>query len=223
MKENGTLPEIKWVEVETGLAQATAATNLAQKGISDCKLYATKDGIIGKKNIESGMNVVPFTSAIELINIEDVNIKIPVPENEIPLFKKGQNAQVTTPALSQKNTGIVNEVGVSADILSHTYPVKIAVKNIDLAIKPGMICQVSIALSNQSKGLLISNKAVQLDITGNQFVYIINNNKAEKRTIKTAGVINNQILVTDGLKENDEVIVDGQQKLAHGMLVNVTK
>ena len=220
MKENGTLPEIQWVEVETGLGQATTAVAITQQGINDCYLYANKEGIIGSKSIVPGMNILPTATVIELIDIQKVYVKIPVSEDEIVSFKKGQPANIHVGALAKNTSGTVKEIGVSADFLSHTYPVKIEVDNEDLSIKPGMVCEVTTTLSNSQNGVLVSQKALQVDIHGKQFVYVQQNGSVEKREVKTNTLVKDHVLVTGNLKAGEEVVVAGQQKLVPGMSVN---
>lgn len=221
MKENGTLPEIKWVEVETGVTQAKAAVAIAQKGITDCNLYAPASGVIGKKSILTGMNVVPATTVMELMNIQSVYIKIPVSENEISLFKKGEKAQVNISAISKTVTGTVKEIGVSADVLSHTYPVKIEVQNSTGDIKPGMICSVQTTAKDNRSGLLVSNKALQKDAKGNQFMYVEKNGQVEKISVQTIALIDNKVLIQGDVPQNANIIISGQQKLNNGTPVKI--
>ena len=223
MKENGTLPEIKWVEVETGLAQAKASVAITQKGISDCSLYAPASGVIGKKYVQAGMNVVPATPALELLNIQSVYVKIPVSENEISQFKKGQTAQISINAITKTATGTVKEIGVSADILSHTYPVKIEVQNTDGDIKPGMICSVQVAAQDNRSGVLVSNKALQKDVNGNQFIFIEKGGQAEKVPVQTIALIDNKVLIQGEVPQNANIIISGQQKLSNGTSVKIIK
>ncbi|MBV6463726.1 MAG: p-hydroxybenzoic acid efflux pump subunit AaeA [Chlorobi bacterium] len=221
MKENGTLPEIKWVEVETGLAQAKAAVAITQKGISDCSLYAPANGVIGKKYVQAGMNVVPATTALELLNIQSVYIKIPVSENEISLFKKGETAQITINAIDKTVTGTIKEIGVTADILSHTYPVKIEVQNTTGDIKPGMICSVQTVAQDKRSGVLVSNKALQKDVNGSQFIYVEQNGKAVKIPVQTIALIENKMLIQGEVPQNANIITSGQQKLSNGTPVKI--
>lgn len=223
MNENGTLPEIKWVEVETGLMQAKAAVAMARKGISDCNLYAPESGVIGKKNIQPGMNVMPTTTALELLQIQTVYVKIPVSENEISRFKKGETAQITITAIDKTLTGTIKEIGVSADVLSHTYPVKIEVKNTSGEIKPGMVCSVRTQTQDKRSGTLISNKSLQKDVKGNQFIYLEQNGKAEKVPVQTIALIDNQILVRGEIPPAANIIISGQQKLNNGTPVQIVK
>ena len=152
-----------------------------------------------------------------------MHVKIPVPEDEISSFKKGDQATITVGAISKTINGIVREIGVSADIFSHSYPVRLEVDNSDLAIKPGMVCTVNFATQNKATGVLISNKAMQQDLQGTQFVYVIENNTAQKRAVKTIALIDQKILVSGSLKEGDKIIVAGQDKLRQGSQVNIIK
>lgn len=221
MKENGTLPEIKWVEAETGVSQAKSAVAIAKKNISDCNLYAPVSGVIGKRNVQAGMNVVPTTTVLELLNIQSVYVKIPVSENEISLFKKGETAQITINAIDKTVTGTIKEIGVTADILSHTYPVKIEVQNTTGDIKPGMICSVQTVAQDKRSGLLVSNKALQKDVNGSQFIYVEENGKAVKIAVQTIALIDNKMLIQGEVPQNANIITSGQQKLSNGTPVKI--
>lgn len=221
MKENGTLPEIKWVEVETGVTQAKAAVAIAQKGISDCNLYAPESGVIGKKSVQAGMNIAPTMTALELVNIQSVYVKIPVSENEISLFKKGETAEITINAIGKTVTGTVKEIGVSADVLSHTYSVKIEVQNSAGDIKPGMICSVQAMTKDSRSGLLVSNKALQKAVDGGQFIYVAQNGQAKRVSVQTIALIDNKVLIQGEVPQNTSIIISGQQKLNNGTSVKI--
>ena len=221
MKENGTLPEIKWVEVETGVEQAKAAVAIAQIGINDCNLYAPESGVIGKRNVQVGMNIMPAMTVLELLNIQSVYVKIPVSENEISQFKKGETAQITINAIDKTVIGTVKEIGVTADILSHTYPVKIEVQNTTGKIKPGMICSVRTIAQDERIGWLVSNKALQKDVNGSQFIYVEQNGKAVKVPVQTIALIDNKILIQGDVPLNASIITSGQQKLSDGTSVEI--
>lgn len=223
MRDNGTLPEIKWVEVETGLAQAKAAVSIAQKNVHDCNLYAPVGGVIGKRNVQSGMNVVPTITAFELLNIQSVYVKIPVSENEVSRFKKGESALIRINAIDENVTGAIKEIGVEADIFSHTYPVKIEIQNTNGDIKPGMICSVQLVVKDNRSGFLISGKALQNDVYGEQFVYVEKSGRAEKILVKTIALIDKKVLVQGEVQPNANIIVSGQQKLSDGSLVKIIK
>lgn len=220
MQINGTLPEIKWIEIETGLSQAKIASDMAHKRIDDTALYAPKSGVIGSKNIQLGMNVMPSVSAFDLMDINTVYVNIPVPENEVGSLKKGQSAEIKIAAINEVKTGQIHLIGVSANTLTHAYPVKLLVNNKDWKLKPGMVCNVKIASNSSVEGVAISNRALQRDARGQQFVYVVNDNKVTAQPVRTIDLVDNQIIISD-LTANDYVVVSGQHKLTEGSEVNI--
>jgi len=222
MYKNGNLPEIKLVEVETGLQQAKSATAIAQKSLDDCKLYSPVDGVVGKRSIEPGMTALPNLASINIVKIEKVFARVPVSENEISLVKKGSKAKIKIAALNNSEfTGTVEEIGVMADPLAHTYKIKIGIANSNRQIKPGMICNVSLNKSTGTSGLFVSSRAVLVDEQGKSFVYAVNGNRAVRKYVKTGKLLKNGVEIIEGLEAGEQVVVAGQQKLVDGSLVQI--
>jgi membrane fusion protein, multidrug efflux system len=224
--KKGSLPEVKMVEVETGLEQARSSVELAKKNIDDCRLYAPASGVIGKRMIESGMNVVPGNPVFNLLKIDEVYAVISVPENEIAQISKGQNAVVAVSALNNANfEGKITEKGVVANSMAHTYDVKITLENKGEQLRPGMVCSVILSGMKAEEGLAIPLQTVQSESTGSKYVYIVDNNgKAVKRTImlgKLSG--NGDVLVTSGLEKGNLLIIEGFQKVSENTPIQIVK
>jgi RND family efflux transporter MFP subunit len=224
MHNNGTLPEIKFIEAETALQQAKSSSAISKKSLRDCKLYSPTDGIVGKKAIDPGMTAMASFSSITIVKIQKVYATVSVPENEISSVKKGDKASVTISALNNSGfTGTVEEIGVVADPISHTYKIKIALNNSDAKIKPGMICSVNMLRENSQMKLMVPFRAVTVDENGCSFVYAVNNEKNEVSLtqIKTGALFNNGIEVVSGVKNGDLVVTSGQQKLSDKSLIRI--
>jgi len=69
--------------------------------------------------------------------------------------------------------------------------------------------------------LLISNKALQKDVNGNQFVFVEKNGQAEKISVQTIALIDNKVLIQGGVPQNANIITSGQQKLNNGTSVKI--
>ncbi|TXF85682.1 efflux RND transporter periplasmic adaptor subunit [Neolewinella aurantiaca] len=222
MKENGTLPEIQWVEVETGLNQAIIVADMAERGIDDNKLYAPKSGVIGNKNILPGVNVMPSATAFDLLDINSVYVNIPVPEREVGQLKRGQSAEVKIAATSQSLVGKIDRIGVEANVISHTYPVKILLGNEGWNIKPGMVCNVVLKTDKEYDGVMLSSKALQRDVNGDQYVYLVEDDVVKTKPVRVTTLAKNDAVI-QGLEEGDVVVLSGHEKLRNGAKVNVVK
>lgn len=224
MYKNGNLPEVKYVEVETGLQRARAAASIASKNVDDCRLYATAAGYVGKRSVEPGMVALPNLASITIVRIDKVLARIPVPENDIALIHKGDRAVVRIGALGGREfEGRVEDVGVIADALAHSYKIRIAVANPDRAVKPGMVCTAAIKGLEKGSGLVVPNEAVLVDETGRHYVYVLDaaGAAASVRYVELGELLQNGIRIAAGLKEGDLVVVSGQHKLVDGAAVQV--
>ncbi len=216
MHENGNLPDIKMVEAETGLQQATAALELAKKNLADCQLLAPEAGVVGRRSIEVGGGAAPGVTAIRIVQINRVKAVITVHENEISQLSQGMTALVSIPALGNRDwEARIDEIGVVADPLSHTYKVKLTIANRDHQIKPGMICNVVVIHSNDAPVLCLPIDAVQVDEHRNNYVFVVNTHEmtVHKNLVKTGEFLQDGLTVKDGLEADDIVVVSGQHKL----------
>ncbi len=222
MYKNGNLPEVKLVEVETGLQQAKSAAAISKKNLDDCKLYSPVSGIVGKRSIEPGMTAMPNFSSITIVKIEKVFARVPIAENEIASVKKDDKAKIKIAALNNTEfNGTVEEIGIMADPLAHTYKIKIGINNSDRQIKPGMICNVNLARQNKSSGLFVPGNAVLVDEQGRNFVYAVYQDKAVKKYIKTGKLLKSGVEVTEGLNLGEQIVVAGFQKLVDNSLISI--
>jgi len=219
--KNGSLPEVKFVEIETGLQQAKSVTKITKKNLDDCVLHSPIDGVIGKRLIEPGMNALPDNPVLTVVKIEKIFVKVAVPEFEIAHTNIGQHATIKVAALDNAEyTGTIEEKGVIADMLSHTYPIKIIVDNKDELLKPGMVCKVWMNLSKVSEKMIIPQYAVLSGVDG-KYVYVIgrNNSNAAKKFVETGSLCKDGIVIVSGLQSGERVVVEGYQKLFNGAAV----
>jgi membrane fusion protein (multidrug efflux system) len=224
LHDNGSLPEIQWVEVKSKLKQAISSEQIARKSLKDTRLYAPFAGVIGQKSIDLGQNAIPGMQAFKLVNINQVKVKISIPESEISKVRIGQTAVVSVSALGGRSyVGHVCEKGVSADPLSRSYDVKILINNRDGELMPGMICDASLHKQGDSMAFVLPVSVIQLDDNNQTFVWINIGGKAEKRTVYTGDQTNQGVVITNGLSEGDEVLVEGQQKVSENTSLKVEK
>jgi len=218
----GSITDVKFIEVESGLEKAKAMESIAKKSLEDCQLYAPMNGIIAKRSIEEGINVMPGLSAFKLVSIDEVNINVPVPENEIGSIKSGQLATITVPATGNREyRGVVDKKGVEANPVSHTYALKIKTGNPKSELMPGMVCKVFLQndANNNDKKIIIPNKSVQISPDNRHFVWMADGNIATRRFI-TVGLLSDYgVIVENGLSEGEKLIVEGCNKISEGMTV----
>lgn len=222
MYKNGNLPEIKYVEIQTGLQRAKAAVAIAKKTLDDCRLISPVNGVVGRRAMDPGMSTLPNLVSIEIVNIEKVYATVSISENEISSICVGQNAVMNIGALGyEEHKGFVENIGVMANPISHTYKIKIGIENSDRHIKPGMICNVVLESTDHKTRLCVPTRATLIDELGRNYVYVVKDHRAVKRFVETGTLLKDGVEIAAGLQVGDEVVVAGQQKLVDHSLLRV--
>ena len=217
--DNGSLPEIKWKEMEANLEKAQAGYDLATAMLADNLLTAPFSGTIASISAETGENVPPLKPIIRLINTKSLTVKISVPEEELNKIHVGDQAEIIIPALNNRHyIGKVIEKSLTASMLTHSYPVKVLIEQPDKELRPGMIGKAILSV-DVSEGIIIPANAILINQDG-KFVWVEENGIATRRPVQISGYAGNGVVISAGLRKGDHVIVEGYQKVSEGMKVN---
>ena len=234
LHDNGSLPEIKWVEVQTRyqqakdavrLAKATvqaakAQKNISQKNLSDTRLYAPSAGFLSKKITEVGQNVAPGQPVATLVDIQQVKVKINVAEDDRAKIHVGQTFRFTVSSLPGKTfIAHVTEIGVAADPITRSYEVKAVADNAQHQLLPGMVCDVKVQATAPSSAIMLPANIIQIDFDNRPFVWTVVKGMARKTYVIIGQSAGDYVQITTGLSTKDVVIVEGQQKVSNGMRV----
>ena len=224
LHENGSLPEVQWVEIQSKVAQAKAQLEVAKKNLADCRLVAPVGGIIGKRQVDAGETALPSQAVASILNINKVKVKVSIPEAEISEIGTNTPSYIKVDAINQQFKGGQIEKGVQADALTHTYDIRINVINTGHQLLPGMVASVTFSMdtqnSNGEKQLSLPVTAVQKKASGKLFVWVVDNENLAHRTDVTIGhTVGNRVVIKSGIGVGQCVVTEGYQKLSEGTKV----
>ena len=235
--DKGSLPEVKWIEVQTQLDQARSLCDIARKNLDDCSLCSPISGTVARRFVEVGATVSPMQGVVRVMDLSCMCVRVSVPETDIMRISVGDTAGVVvSSADSVAIVGIVDEKGVAADPISHSYLVRVRLlvsKEELSALLPGMVCRVMVGGANgvmaANKGaiplangqwVVVPNRAVQIDPSGERFVWVVSTDStAERRAVVIGDLTSKGVCVASGLSHGDIVITDGTNKIASGTKV----
>ena len=222
LHDNGSLPEVQWVEIQSKVAQAKSQLEVAKKNLADCRLTAPVSGIIGKKLVGAGETALPSQAVVTILDISSVKVKVSVPEAEISGINASTPSSIAVEAAQVTVSGGKIEKGIQADALTHTYEVRINVQNANRKLLPGMVASVKfIAEGSQSiAGKSLPVTAVQKAADGALFVWTVAKDSTAHRAKVSIGATNgNHVAITDGLDKGQRIVTEGYQKLSEGTKV----
>ena len=221
LHDNGSLPEVQWVEIQSKVAQAKSQLEVAKKNLADCRLVAPVSGIVGKRLVGAGETAMPSQAVVSILDISTVKVKVAIPEAEISGIGANTSSTIKVEAVNGSFTGGKIEKGVQADALTHTYDIRIHVTNGNRKLLPGMVASVQFGnLEKPTKELSVPVTAVQRKADGSLFVWTIaNDSTAHRATVRTGETMGNRIAITDGMTEGARVVTEGYQKLSENTKV----
>ena len=220
LHDNNSLPEMEWVEVQSKVQQAEASLEMAKKSLADCSIYAPENGIIGKGVMNVGEVVLPALPVAKILVINHVKVRASIPEKEIAGITSASSSKITLDALAgQTFEGGKIEKCIDANNSTHTYDIKVNVKNSERQLLPGMVAHVQIHHATQQEVITVPITSVRKNANGEYFVWTNKGGKAHRATVTTGNATGNRIVVLTGLQQGDVVITEGYQKLSEGMEV----
>lgn len=214
--KEGGVTEQKMVELSSQLEQARSMVSMSRKSMDNCVLYAPNDGVIGECKVQAGQVVAPGLNLVTLLDMAGYNVTFDVAEGDIASIQVGDSGMIQIPALGQDTLPVrVVEKNLLANTISHTYTVKAVLTNTQHTdLLPGMVSKVWLR-SQSISGYFVPAACVQT-LTSGPSVWVIQNDIATRRRVEIGQYASAGVVITQGLNEGDQVVVEGFQKLYNG-------
>ena len=223
LHDNGSLPEVQWVEIQSKVAQAVSQVEVVKKNLADCRLTAPVSGVVGRKMVRAGETAMPGQAVVSILDISTVKVKVSLPEAEVAAVTASTPSTINVEAAGKIVAGGRIEKGVQADALTHTYDVRITVHNPDRKLLPGMVADVTLVVghgASPAPALTLPLTAVQRRAGGELFVWTVAaDSTAHRAPVNIGATIGNRVTVAGGIKQGDRVVIEGYQKLGEGSKV----
>jgi len=218
LHDSGSITEMQWVEIQSKVQTARSMEQISARALRNAELLAPKSGLISRRDKEPGENVAPGMSVFTLVDIDHVNIVFPISDHDISAISIGKQVTVTSDA--GVYSGKVTGKAIKNDLISHTYEVKVSVANPGHRLLPGMICRASLVSTENAGCFILPQGAVLLNFDNTRFVWCVEEGAARMKSVRTGRATSEGVIITEGLKEGDRVIIKGIQKVSDGMKVN---
>jgi membrane fusion protein (multidrug efflux system) len=220
-------------QAEAAIAAARAAIVQAELNVSYCTIRSPIEGLIGKRLVAPG-NLVGKGEATLLdtvSSIDPIRVAVTISEAEYLRFatlrakEKATSGRVPLELLLADGSvfphkGRVVIADRAVDTKTGTLSILAEFPNPDGRLRPGQFGRVRAAVEVAENAILVPQRAVQ-ETQGNKSVLVVGaDNVVTLRTISPGESVGDLLIVRDGLKPGERVIVDGIQKARPGSPVN---
>ena len=204
--------------------QAVAGAATGHNALGYTALVASASGVISSVTAEAGQVVGAGQTVLTLVQTNELEVEINIPENHLGDVELGRTVQVSFWALKGVNVnGTVREISPMADSVSRTYKVRISIPNPPKGMQLGMTASVKCQSSagNSEDGLVLPLSAIyQINDTSQVWVVDKSTDTVSLKEIKFEEIGDNSVRVM-GLNVGDIVVTAGVHKLRQGQKVRL--
>ncbi len=220
--------------LEVAKKQAAAAkANIqgAQTSVRYTKVYAPFDGVIGISNVKVGAAVTAGQTILNTVSSDgNLAVDINISQNDIFRFSKllsGKNSltdstfKLAFGADEYPYPGRIVLLDRAVNPQTGTIKARLDFPNKDNLLRAGMNGIIRVKNNDAKNAVSIPYKAV-IEQLGEYFVYIPgDSNKVSQRKVLLGNVLGSDVLIKEGLKAGEKVVVEGVQNLREGAKVTI--
>jgi membrane fusion protein, multidrug efflux system len=216
------LSKSQFDQLEATLKSNRAKVASAQARLEDTVIRAPFSGRVGLRRVSIGTLISPGTVITTLDDTSIIKLDFSVPENFLASLREGLSVRATAPAFPGRTfSGNVASIDSRVDLATRSVTVRALLANEDGALRPGMFLNVSLA-NDEREALVIPEEALTPEAE-RQFVFVVNDGKAERREVRIGGRRPGSVEIVAGLNAGEKVVIEGTQKVRDGGAVRTAE
>lgn len=214
------LSEAQLEQIEATLKANEARVAFARSRLSDTVITAPFAGRVGLRRVSVGSLINPGTVITTLDDASTIKLDFTIPETLLSSVKTGLGIVARSIAWpGEEFTGKVASVDSRVDPTTRSVTVRALLPNDRGMLKPGMFLTVKLT-RGASNALLVPEQSLVPE-QGNVFVYVVRDDRVEKRQVRTGERRVGEVQIVAGLAAGEKVVTEGTQKLRDGAPVTV--
>jgi RND family efflux transporter MFP subunit len=214
---------------------AAADVRIQRKALEDAVLRAPFDGIMARKLVEDFANVQAKEPVLIFEDDSLLEIKVSMPERDLAgrrpsrrdmdeVNERIQPKVVVTSLPDETFPARLKELATTADPTTRTFEATFQFeRSEEVVVLPGMTAKVVIRIGDfaSASDVSLPSRAVIDDGKRQPMVWVVDpdSGAVESRSVTVGQLAGEQILVTEGLRDGDIVVISGMSQLRDGMKV----
>jgi RND family efflux transporter MFP subunit len=210
---------------EAALEQARAQCDLARVNLEEAFMRAPMDGVVAERYVDPGAMVGANAPIVRLAQMSPLRLMVSVPARFVPVLRPGETpVEVRTDVYAERVFHcLVSRIFPIVDSATRTAQVEILLENArngegHWLLRPGMYATAEVSMAMREAALMVPAASV-LRVLERQIVFVVEGDTARAATVKTGIRSGELVEIVEGLKEGDEYVVMGQNKLTDGVEV----
>jgi membrane fusion protein (multidrug efflux system) len=207
---------------QANLQSAKVGVIRAEKALNNARFTAPVSGYISDLNLELGQYVQMGNPIADIVNTKNFIIRTGIGEHNIQNIKEGQKVLLQHDNIPEQFYGRITGMGKKPAPGTSSYPIEIELKNPD-NLYPGMVITGKI-LASTYKDVFYTSINNVIQEYDSYFVYVIDsNNIAHKRSVKLGPAVEVNVILKNGVNNDENLVIEGMANLEDGTKVEIRK
>jgi RND family efflux transporter MFP subunit len=185
------------------------------------RVVAPLDGVVEKQMVSAGDFVKIGDPLIQIISKQKLRAHLPFPENIAAKLQPGLKVRLSSPTSPDEVIATIRELKPLIGINNRAVDIVADVTD-QPGWQPGASVNGVVILGEHAEAVVVPEQSVVLRPAG-EVVYLIKNDVAEQRVVKTGLRQNGQVEIVQGLSAGEQVAVDGAAFLTDKTKVGVQR
>ncbi|GAV20648.1 membrane fusion protein, cobalt-zinc-cadmium efflux system [Mariprofundus micogutta] len=197
-----------------GLSRREIGRLLKATRYGQLTLYAPAAGTVVADAFIIGQHIAAGTRLMQIVDESTVWVEVKLAQSQLTGISTGRSAVVSTKSGNKRYKGKVINIHHQLDQITRTVGVRLEVKNPEDVLHPGMFVQAEIEAGSGEEALLLPESAIQRQ--GNELIVFVEEEPGhfERREVKVGKAVVGMVIVLEGLKEGESVVINGSFVLA---------
>ncbi|MDU4587968.1 efflux RND transporter periplasmic adaptor subunit [Clostridium butyricum] len=216
--------EISKASIESAKASVEAQkVNIEklQNDLNNVVIKAPISGVISEKNVNVGQIINQGAVLAKINDISYVFATIQVPQEKINDIEVGKPADVTLEDNNTVHNGTLDSIDLSGDSTLRVFNCKIKIENSNKELLPGEYAKVNFSNTENNNKVITIPVSSLAGSEGDYYVFINDNGVASKVAVDIGDADENNVEITSGVKEGDEIICTNMSSLKDGCKIDV--
>lgn len=215
--------DVDTARAELSDAQAQVASQRAL--IAKKVVRAPFSGTLGLRAVSLGQYLPAGSEIAPLQALDPIFVDFSLPERRLGELRVGQTLEVTVDAHPDRpQAGELGAISPGVDAVTRMVRLRGRLANPEGLLRPGMFAKVSLDLGRTDSVLTLPQVAISYAPYGDA-VFVVTEQDGQttvqQRQVRTGAVIDQRVVIEDGLSAGERVVLTGQVKLRNGMAVQV--
>lgn len=214
--------EIQYLQAKNNKERLEKTIETLQFQKTKANVYAPISGSIEMVIAKQGEVAGPGTPIVQILNTRKVKAVAEVPENLLKSVKTGERIKIEFPALGEEIVAPITRVGRTINPANRTFAVEADLNNSKGNLKPNLLAVIHLNDFSAKEVIVLDQNIIQQDVNGSKYVMTVGEgNKAHKTYIKTGESADGQVIVTEGLNDNAQIIEEGARTVSEGDVLEI--